>query len=599
MIRWQRFLVASFIGAASLFVAAAVGANSGDEIVAAGTENEKARVLIKHRGNFSAADALVVVKREKNPRIAALAMGTYFESAAKGKGKVKGKGRDPDGHDGADLLRAAAARKELAERGVVMVAANPSTRIAAVVHALLAEGAKAAPGDRVLAARVLATYARMLDLNHKVPNPPPNWFAEATTLLLADPQPEVVELAVLGAAYVRLAGVKDKVLALDPASPGIRAARFLYQARLQLAVDPEQVSLVFAKPPAVPPEFAGLSPALSTYEVRVPSWSVACEALGELGQDKYLKHLHAALDHGDVRVRIDAARAIERIGSPESVLVLVRKLNQGPWPVKLAMVQALGTNPSADAIAPLIDQLGREKGRLRQDIIYALSSITRGQFGQTVEHWTRWWNANKDTFRVDKERSKEYRRQVRLQDLDLSMETLGSFYEIPILSDRVIFVPDTSNSMRGDKIASLKKELSQQVKNLKPHVQFNVVNFGGIVEVMQPGKLMTAQQVGAALDKVAGLQLSLGTRTFDAMDTAFSFAEVDTIFLLTDGKPVGGQFVSWDRIISAVAFVNRYRPVTIHTLEFIVAGEKKSRTEEMKELARRNSGRSGAPQVGK
>lgn len=597
MNRGQFFLVVLLAGAALLGAGTATRAATGDDILAAGSENDKAKVLIKHRSNLSAADVLTVVKREKNTRIAALALGIYFESSR--KGKAKGKARDHDGHEAANILRAAAGRKELIERGIVMAATNPSSRIADLVQVLLEDGAKAAPADRLLSARILATYAKILDLNRNVPNPPPAWFASATTQLLGDANPEVVELAVLSAAYLRMAGVKDKVGALTAAAPGIQAARLLYQARLQRQVDPESVVRIFSRSPAATPEFTGLSSALTSYEVRVPSWCLACEALGELGQDKYLPHLHAALDHADVRVRIDAARAIERIGSQQSVPVLVRHLKQGPWPVKLAVVQALGTMPAVEAIPPLIDQLAREKGRLRLDIIYTLSSIARGQFGQTAEHWNRWWNANKDTFRVDPERTKEYRKQVRIQDLDMSDETLGSFYEIPILSDRVIFVPDTSNSMHGDKIASLKKELSQQLKNLKPHVQFNVVNFGGIVEVMHSGKLMGASQLKAALDKVADLRLSSGTRTYDAMETAFTFSEVDTIFVLTDGKPVGGQFASWDRIISAVAMINRYRPVMIHTLEFVVPGEKKTRTAEMKELARRNSGRSGAPQVGK
>lgn len=601
MNRCPRFLVVLLAGIALWSAPIALGATTGDAIVAAGSENEKAKVIIKNRGSLSSADVLTVVKREKNTRVAALAMGIYFESATKGKGKAKAKGkaRDHDGHEATEILRAAAGRKELIERGVVMAATNPSTRVADIVHVLLEDGAKAAPADHLLAARILATHARILDLNQRLPTPTPAWCAEATTQLLGDANPEVVELALLSAAYLRVAGVQGKVRALEAAVPTVQAARLLYQARLQLPVDPDQVARIFSRSPAAPPEFTGLSPAFLTYEVRVPSWCLACAALGELGQDQYLKHLHAALDHADVRVRIDAARAIERIGSPQSVPVLVRHLKQGPWPVKLAVVQALATIPSADAIAPLIEQLAREKGRLRLDIIYTLSSITRGQFGQTVEHWNRWWNANKDTFRVDRERTREYRKQVRIQDLDMSDETLGSFYEIPILSDRVIFVPDTSNSMHGEKIASLKRELSQQLKNLKPYVQFNVVNFGGIVEVMQPGKLMSSQQIKGALDKVADLRLSLGTRTYDAIETAFLFPEVDTIFVLTDGKPVGGQFVSWERIISAVALINRYRPITIHTLEFIVPGEKKARTEEMKELARRNTGRSGAPQVGR
>lgn len=545
----------------------------------------------------TAEEVVQAIKTEQ--ATAAVVMGRYFEF-----GPVKAA-------EAVEVIRAAAAHKELSVQLAVMVALAPE--MSAVVQALL--DTQPTPADRLQAALILATHARIADLDSrikKVEKAPAKKKAKKTKLrgpahlekivgpLLNDADPLVVELAMLAAAYARLEGLKDKVLSYPEAdaSLGIQAAKLLYCARLDLEVTEQQVDRVFAKAPAQAPEFTKISPALSSFDVRVPSWCVACEALAEIKQDKYLKHLLQAASHPDLRVQIDAIHALEALESPVAVPALLEKLPDSPWPVQIAILSALGAIPSKDAVVPLINLLEKEKGRLRQDINYALASIAGKQEGQTADIWKQWWDEVKSDFRVDRERTHQFRAQNRVQDMGITAQPTGQFYDLTLYSDRLVFVLDTSNSMRGDKIASLKKELSQTLKLLKPHVRFNIVNFGGVVEVMQPAGLMTNERLSDALKRVANAKLTLGTRSYDALEAGMLLPELDTVVFLSDGLPAGGKFQAWERIVSAIGLWNRYRPIAIHTLEFKDDKKKTStKAAQMADLAERNAGRSSTPRL--
>ena len=78
------------------------------------------------------------------------------------------------------------------------------------------------------------------------------------------------------------------------------------------------------------------------------------------------------------------------------------------------------------------------------------------------------------------------------------------------------------------------------------------------------------------------------TNTLDAMLTAMSYDDVNTIILLSDGSPTVaglGDIAETEPILAAIREENHFKKITIHTLGF-----KGSKVSFMKALAKENNG---------
>lgn len=220
--------------------------------------------------------------------------------------------------------------------------------------------------------------------------------------------------------------------------------------------------------------------------------------------------------------------------------------------------------PDAKMIPGLIKRLSKEKGRMRLDLTHALSAIAGSQQGQDTKEWSAWWAKNKTTFKVDTAASKAYRDQTRPQDVD--MMGLGFFYGLNIYSDHFSYVVDSSASMKGDRIASLKENLTGSIVGLASFVNYNIVDFGGDVEVMYPGALTTDERKGKKC--VYDMDLSWATRSFCAIRQSMLIPEVDSLYFLSDGAPAMDSMTRWGEIIRGVLLMTRYCPVAMFCIDF-------------------------------
>jgi hypothetical protein len=250
----------------------------------------------------------------------------------------------------------------------------------------------------------------------------------------------------------------------------------------------------------------------------------------------------------------------------------------------------LGAIPALESIEPLAELLATEHGRLRQDIVYALSSITRGQHDKTAAGWRRWWNDRRDEFKIDAAATRDYRRKTRVQDIQV--EALAEFYEGQIVSARIVFVLDTSGSMLGKKIESLKSTMHNTLGAMPRYAKFNVVSFASAIRVLKPGTLIPSAQRGKAMAIIYDLSTVGATRSFDAMEVAARLPGMDTLVYLSDGEPTAGQFQAWGSIVRSFGLYNRYRPIAMHCV--YLAGEgpngQPPKSPGMQALADRNAG---------
>lgn len=401
--------------------------------------------------------------------------------------------------------------------------------------------------------------------------------------LLQDNDPEAVRMAVLAAACIGDKTFKDRILAITNVSPAMKGAQLFYRARLDDPIPDAEFAAQFKEALKDKASYREASAALSDFTLDIPGGALACEAAGLRRQSSALPLLEEALSNPDIRVQMEAIRACGAIGDAGGVPALIQKLPNCSWPVLVKLCQSLGAIPDARAIPPLIERLRKEKGRFRLDLIHALSSIAGSQNGRTAEEWSDWWGKNKASFHVDIVASQTFREKTRVQDVEAP--TLGYFYSLPIYSDRLCFVVDSSNSMKNERIASLKENLMQTIQRMDNSVAYNIVNFGGIIEIMKRDAL--AREKNPGMKRTEDIGLSGGTRSYDAMEIAIRLDETDTLYFLSDGKPVKAEITEWNEMRRALILINHFRPIAIYAVEFNLEGN----TRQMVEMTDENFGR--------
>ncbi len=280
--------------------------------------------------------------------------------------------------------------------------------------------------------------------------------------------------------------------------------------------------------------------------------------------------------------------------------------------VQKEAVKGLEKSNHKDAIGPLIellDELSRkQKGVLYYDVRDALWVLT-GQDYDLMADWHAWWDINKSTYdpKAKKTDGKTGVARKKRGDKDDP-----EFFDVPIVSKHMIFVIDTSGSMRyvehtgipglarGDgsdgggssgggrmtpenqrlaefwtRMEMAKRELYKVVGKLDKSASFNMINFDNSVYVFNkkgsvkasPGSKKKAQKWVRALkwrDRGA-------TNTMDALEAAFkSDIRTNTIYFLSDGLPSKDGVTNDDEkpILDKVFAMNRFRKVTIHTFGY-------------------------------
>jgi len=548
---------------ALLFAMPSVSRSEGlaRQVLGAKSEHQKGQAAVKGRkGGLDAADVLTVIRKERYDSVVSLVAGMYLEKGKLSEGTVV-------------VVRALAGRQGMFGRAAVMAAWSPHAE--SIVKGLIGSNSES---SRRLAATIVATYAHADSLgnlkgggkgnrkggggNAGVPRMDIEPFV---TKLLGDRDAAMRELALLAAAYGVLDGLADRIRELKPTSSGLAGARLLYLAAIDDELPEDQVRKVLGARVSASKRYARLTPLLHSYDIRGNGLLYACQAVAWAEDKRFLKTMHRLLAHPDLRVQIEAAYAVEAIGSQESVPVLLEKTSlRTPWPVKVALLSAIGAIPSKKSVGLLFGLRKDEKGRFRQDATYALLSIVPALEKEPPWKWEEWWAEKADGFTVDADATKAFRESHRVQDIEV--EALVEFYGCKVISNRAVFVLDTSMSMKGEKIKMLKHNTSGTLGMMPDHMEFNVVDFGGIVRVMRPGSLIDARHRESAKQAVDYMDLTLGTRTFDAMEAAIRLPGMDTIIYLSDGMPIAGAFESWSRIAGAFDMLNRHRPVAVYCI---------------------------------
>ncbi|HLJ11174.1 MAG TPA: VWA domain-containing protein, partial [Planctomycetaceae bacterium] len=272
------------------------------------------------------------------------------------------------------------------------------------------------------------------------------------------------------------------------------------------------------------------------------------EILGSPQADQFL--LHAMID--EQAEKGDAEDSLRML-----MLFTRSQYFEKNFGFRRCVVQGLMQVKDLDAITHLINLLPRFKGLVQFDVVNHLIATTGQNFGDDAGKWTVWWAQNRG----------------QLQQLDKSKMPpvgnygkFGEYYGIPICAKRIVFVLDTSGSMRGAKLDAAKAELIRAVKELPKEVHFSLVIFNGVVRVWQRELVAATESMKQiAVNVVLEQEARSNTASYDALEAAFDL-NPEAIYFLSDGAPRGGKIESPPEIVSTISGVNRVRRVSIHSI---------------------------------
>lgn len=349
---------------------------------------------------------------------------------------------------------------------------------------------------------------------------------------------------------------------------------------------------------------------------------------------------HTLVRAAAVETVVTLGKGREEIAGPP----LVAALNDKNISVSVAACVGLRTIRTKDAIDPLITLLESGTGRILEQIWPTLVEITDNQYNDDPRIWRNWWNNASGTYVLPTDAKIAERRAARAATsaLYVTPKAEADFMGVKTASRQIVFVIDVSGSMeeeiidrdgfrergftRFTKLAIVQEELSRSIDQLGSNVFFNIYSFATEVEPWRkkpvPANALNKRSAMAWVRKLkpigggqaskrasAGLSGSSNlekgrTNTYAALlaglgvnpnpkkrgpmteTAAEEMGKIaDTMFFLSDGKPTVGELVDTEDIKTAIAEINRFRKVVIHT---IAIGDVPSNF--IKDLAEQNGG---------
>jgi HEAT repeat protein len=317
--------------------------------------------------------------------------------------------------------------------------------------------------------------------------------------------------------------------------------------------------------------------------------STALDALTQSSSQEASVHLISALKHKDYRVRIAAIENLLRLepGKTFDSDTVSISLNDPDWRVRAAAIKSLSRVRDKKSVELLIKTLSAEKWRLRYDIACSLTTLTNQALGLAPSTWQSWYEANKDKLVLGN--PADLKPQIR----PMVNETMATFFEIPIFGQNIIFVIDYSGSMKykepdkNDELDDGKEkkkidiaitELENTLKRFRSEMRFNIVIMSTealtlkkrklapkLLPATEPDKISASQFVRSLWDKLEDIKRGRGD-LYDALMEAFAEPEVDTLFLLSDGRATYGTYIIDENILENLKIENRFRQIVIHTI---------------------------------
>lgn len=426
-------------------------------------------------------------------------------------------------------------------------------------------------GEAKAGLSMLSVWAQFVyDYNVRQGLPPPEDAIEIQPHFYKSASAEVAALAITAAAFGKVGGQWEQIEEdAQEGIYGIEGAKLLYRAMNDLPLDTEGLREAFQAPEGI--SMSEISPELAGPHPLLPDKAAACRAIGIAKFAEGFDALAGGLNDPDIRTQIEAAKALriladEGLVEDEDVAVtFARVIATASWPVLIEATAALGAHPDKRVVPLLMQRLQREDGRMRSHVLHALGSITGDMPGTTAEDWISWYRSSYKAFVVDKEKSQSWRSGNSRESL--KVEPVTTFYGQSVASSRFALVLDTSKAMDGGKIYELRKEALEAMRDMKRGARYAMIGFDDDLDCVGKHHLTDDNRAGAfhamALERGPNIR-----RNADALYHALSYPEVDTVYFVSGGNPIGSRVSYWPQTLDLFRLGDRYRPVDIHVLSY-------------------------------
>ena len=142
-----------------------------------------------------------------------------------------------------------------------------------------------------------------------------------------------------------------------------------------------------------------------------------------------------------------------------------------------------------------------------------------------------------------------------------------------ILSDRMCFVIDNSASMKNKtksgktRIKAMQDQLTATMESLPDGAMVNMAFFAARVENWDKElRILNVKSRTEAIEMINQVGTGGMTITYEGLMAGLADPRVDTIYLLTDGHPSGGEFPNTGDILREIGRFNSIRHVVINCI---------------------------------
>jgi hypothetical protein len=279
-----------------------------------------------------------------------------------------------------------------------------------------------------------------------------------------------------------------------------------------------------------------------------------------------------------VDVAIIAADVLGERQIHEAIRPLIKQVDrpefESLYGFRFNLVRALLRMEHPDAIEFLGKLASRLDGQLRHELDEQLQNIDVDDFQGDEQRFTA-WNDSLTPVLVKSASFTESYDRIKLQR--------NQYYGIDIHAKRLLFILDHSGSMServygGTRLTSAKYELIKAIDGLPEDAEFGILFFNDVVRAWREELLpATEDNKQEAFQFVRRIDAAKKTNTYGALRRGLEFDDqLETMFLLTDGKPTTGLIVAPGAIINDILRRNRTRHLTINTIGIAVEGQTES-----------------------
>jgi len=383
---------------------------------------------------------------------------------------------------------------------------------------------------------------------------------------------------------------------------------------------------------------------------------ILCRTLGDLGDKGAIPALRKALEDSFWLVQANAARALAQLRDEESIDRLAElaaedrtgkvriaamdalalfgtdaartapkfqdNLKASDWQIKVATCDALRALGNVEPVELLIDRFEIEGGRVKEDVLETLQSLTGMQRKWQPDTWREWWKKAKKW----RELEEKSRREVGKENEEPKDDRYASqkkkephYYGIRIYARTVGYVLDVSASMEqgfrispewekrlGHKldattrIGVCRQEIAHSIRGLDPRTRINLVFFNDRARRWKDTPVPAGTSGSNAISRVENIATKGQTNYYDALRLILgmeggsggwnaSFADTpDTLFFLTDGSPTDGEITKADELLAWFGERNRFARLRVHV---IAMGRTGVDIEFLQKLAEKNRGK--------